>query len=293
MERDYELLKSVLSVPTKTYQEEKMVEFLSEWLEEQNIPFYIDSFNNVYATKGIPDQPDFIFPCVVAHTDTVHKIDTINIREEVRLNTQRKPKLALKAYNNAGIPTGIGGDDKCGVYACLELLKELPYLKAGFFVSEEVGCIGSRNSDPQFFTNVGYAIQFDAPENDLVTEYCFGTKLFDRNTEFFEKCNNVLHESLSKVDYKRHPFTDVQALKDNYDFQCINFSIGYYNYHTANEYVIVEDVYNGIEVGRKMIESLGYKKHVLAPEPKRIFVPATTRRFMHDRNNDFDFDYYS
>jgi hypothetical protein len=36
-----------------------------------------------------------------------------------------------------GKPTGIGGDDKCGVYACLELLKELPNLKAAFFVSEE------------------------------------------------------------------------------------------------------------------------------------------------------------
>ena len=51
------------------------------------------------------------------------------------------------------------------------------------------------------------------------------------------------------------------ALRGKFDFQCVNFSIGYYDYHTANEYVVIEDVFNGIEMGRKMIESLGYKLH--------------------------------
>jgi acetylornithine deacetylase/succinyl-diaminopimelate desuccinylase-like protein len=66
----------------------------------------------------------------------------------------------------------------------------------------------------------------------------------------------------------RHPYTDVQALKEKFDFQCINFSIGYYKYHTRHEYVIVEDVFNGIEVGKKMIESLGYTKHTLINPPR-------------------------
>jgi putative aminopeptidase FrvX len=66
-------------------------------------------------------------------------------------NSQYEIKPALKAYNDLGNPTGIGGDDKCGVYACLELLKELPNLKAAFFVSEETGCHGSKKADPNFF----------------------------------------------------------------------------------------------------------------------------------------------
>ena len=69
-------------------------------------------------------------------------------------------------------------------------------------------------------------------------------------------------------DYQSHPYTDVYALKNSFDFACINFAIGYYDYHTRNEYVVVEDVYNGIETGKQMIESLGNKKYQYKSEPK-------------------------
>lgn len=265
MKQDTTLLKDVLSVPTKTYQEHRMVEFLVNWLTENNIDHYVDDKMNVYATKQETSElpEDFYFPCVISHTDTVHNIDTINIVEEQLPNAQGEVKLSLKAYNDEGEPTGIGGDDKAGVFACLTLLKELPYLKAAFFVSEETGCHGSKEADPEFFENVGYGIQFDAPENWMITEKCFGQILFDRDTEFFEKVDKVLTEGMVKEDmkYMVHPYTDVYALRGKFDFSCINFSIGYYNYHTKHEYVVIEDVFNGIEMGRKMIESLGYKLH--------------------------------
>lgn len=265
MEKNTELLKEVLSVPTKTYQEEKMVEFLVNWLTENNISHFVDEFNNVYATKQeSQDLPeDFYFPCVISHTDTVHNIDTINISEEMLPNAQDELKLSYKAYNDQGNPTGIGGDDKCGVFACLTLLKELPNLKAAFFVSEETGCHGSMKANEDFFQNVGYGIQFDAPENWMITEKCFGQVLFDRDTEFFEKCDKVLTEGMdnSLMQYMVHPYTDVYVLRSKFDFSCINISIGYYNYHTKHEYVVVDDVFNGIDMGRKMIEGLGNKLH--------------------------------
>lgn len=265
MENNITLLKEVLSVPSKTYQEELMIKFLVDWLTENKIDFYVDEYGNVYATKQESEQlpDDFYFPCVISHTDTVHNIDTINIREEMLPNAQNELKLSFKAYNNSDKPTGIGGDDKCGVFACLTLLKELPYLKAAFFVSEETGCHGSKKADEKFFHNVGYGIQFDAPENWMITEKCFGQVLFDRDSEFFESCNSVLTESMDNnlMRYMVHPYTDVYALRGKFNFSCINFSIGYYDYHTANEYVVVEDVFNGIEMGRKMIEKLGYRLH--------------------------------
>ncbi len=184
-------------------------------------------------------------------------------------NEQGVLKPALKAYNDKGNPTGIGGDDKCGVYACLELLKELPNLKVAFFVSEETGCHGSRNADPNFFDNVGYAIQFDAPGNHMVTEYSMGVRMFDDKGEFKEMCNEVLTETFDgRHQFQSHPYTDVYALKESFDFSCINFSIGYYRYHTPNEYVVVEDVYSGIETGKKMIEKLGYSKYKFKEKSK-------------------------
>jgi putative aminopeptidase FrvX len=265
MTQNLELLKEVLSVPTKTYQEDLMVQYLVSWLTENNIEHFVDEYKNVYAIKQESPSidPNFYFPCVIAHTDTVHNIDTINIREEMLPNTQGEIKLSYKAYNDLGRPTGIGGDDKAGVFACLTLLKELPYLKAAFFVSEETGCHGSMKAKEEFFTNVGYGIQFDAPENWMITEKCFGQVLFDRDSEFFEKVDKVLTEGMDNenMQYMVHPYTDVYALRGKFNFQCVNFSIGYYDYHTANEYVVIEDVFNGIEMGRKMIESLGYKLH--------------------------------
>jgi di/tripeptidase len=273
MNQNLELLKEVLSVPTSTYNEDLMISYLQKWLDEKNIPNYTDSHGNVYATKKIQEVPDdFYFPCVISHTDTVHGLGSINIHEEQLPNAQNETKLSLKAYDDKGKPTGIGGDDKCGVFACLTLLEELPYLKAAFFVSEETGCHGSRKADKSFFHDVGYAIQFDAPENWMITEKCFGQVLFDRNTDFFKSCDEVLCEGMNS-DYMRymvHPYTDVYALRSQFDFSCINFSIGYYDYHTKDEYVVVEDVFNGIKMGKKMIEKLGNKLHykALAPDWK-------------------------
>jgi putative aminopeptidase FrvX len=259
MKHNIELLKKVLSVPTKTYKEDLMIQFLSEWLTENDIPFFIDDMGNIYATKQ-NDEIEY-FPCVVAHTDTVHELDTINIREMMLPNDQNELKLSLKAYNDNGNPTGIGGDDKCGVFICLELLKELDNVKAAFFVSEETGCHGSNNADKEFFSNVGYVLQFDAPGNWMVSEYCMGVKLFDKKSEFFNKCDKVLTEGFNKRNkYQSHPYTDVYALKKQFDFSCINFAVGYYNYHTKNEYVVIDDVFNSLNIARNMINELGYNK---------------------------------
>lgn len=255
------LLKKVLSVPTATHREGLLVEFISNWLTDNNIEYFVDSMLNIYATKQTDKDIDFL-PCVIAHTDTVHGLNEINVEERTLENAQGELKDALKAFNDQGMPTGIGGDDKAGVFACMQLLLDLPNVKAAFFVAEETGCHGSLNADPDFFKNVGYGIQFDAPENWMVTEYCFGQQLFDRKTEFFETCNNILVEGVGEsLEYLVHPYTDVYSLRGKFDFSCINISIGYYDYHTKNEYVIIEDVFNGIEMGKKMIERLGNRLH--------------------------------
>ena len=99
MTKSLELLKEVLSVPTHTYKEDLMVLYLTKWLEENQIEYYLDEKNNVYATKKpVGDLPEgFYFPCVISHTDTVHKLDTINVVEENLPNAQGALKLSLKA----------------------------------------------------------------------------------------------------------------------------------------------------------------------------------------------------
>lgn len=268
MNKDIELLKQVLSIPTKTYQETLMVKFITRWLEQNNIPYHVDTFNNIYATKSTNLTEGEYFPCVICHIDTVHDITNINVTEENRYDIYNNLKPSLVAYDDDKKPTGIGGDDKCGIFACFKLLQELENVKSAFFVSEELGCFGSKNSYKPFFNDVGYCIQFDAPYNHLVSEYSWGVKLFDRESKFFEICDQTLPEG--KL-YESHPYTDIYQIKLQYDFACINLSIGYYKYHTPYEYVVIDDVYNGINNGINLIKNLGNMKYHFESDRKYFY----------------------
>lgn len=246
-------LKEVLSIPTKSRKEERMINYLKNVLTEKQYPFTVDEHGNVYVTKGNTE----FFPCFVSHTDTVHEINENFIVKQI--NTPNETILT-GVDSKTGKPSGIGGDDKCGVFICLEMLDVLDNVKAAFFVSEEIGCIGSRFADPKFFSNVGYAIQFDSPENDSLSFTLMGDHLFDENSEFGDKTKNLILEN-GITKWERHPYTDVWQLIQKFDFQCLNLAAGYFDYHTPNEYVVVEDVQNSLELGIKLSEILGEKKY--------------------------------
>jgi putative aminopeptidase FrvX len=240
-------LVEVLSIPTFYGKENLMREYLVKILNEKNIDNYVDEYGNVYATKGSAEY----FPCVVAHIDTVHEITDFEVIEE---------NYSLSAIKPNGEPTGIGGDNKAGVFVCLELLDHFDNIKAAFFVSEEVGCLGSTLSDAEFFNNVGYALQFDAPGNNWVTYYCDGVKLFNKDSDFFDKVRPILEDSLKDFTVDNlgyHPYTDVSALRKLYNFSCLNYSVGYYNMHSVYEFVLINDVDNCLKTAQKLISSLG------------------------------------
>jgi len=265
-----EKFKELLSVPSKTYQEEDMVEYICNELDLiEGVTYYRDDMMNVYATKGVLEEDEF-YPMFIAHTDTVHtKIDKIVVKEEKlkRPNTFGKTfddtlVDVLKAYDEEGNPTGIGGDDKCGIFICLELLKQLDKVKIGLFVSEETGCHGSSKCDVSFLEDVGYITQYDAPGNHLITEICSGVRLFERESEFFEKSISVIESAFgNEMLIQSHPYTDVSQLKKKIDVSCINMSCGYYNMHTKEEFISIDDVERAIEAGKNMVFILGLNKY--------------------------------
>jgi hypothetical protein len=143
-------------------------------------------------------------------------------------------------------------------------------VKAAFFVSEEIGCIGSRQADPLFFEDVAYAIQYDSPEGDSLSYTLMGEMLFNEDSEFGKVAGNlILEHGIDK--WERHPYTDVWPLMDKFDFQVLNLAAGYYRYHTPSEYVIVEDVQNSYELGVKIVNSLGENKHTRKKSKKSSY----------------------
>ncbi len=64
---DLNKFKELLSVPSKTYQEEDMVEYLCDELEGiEGVSFYRDEMMNIYATKGTLEEGEF-YPMFIAH----------------------------------------------------------------------------------------------------------------------------------------------------------------------------------------------------------------------------------
>jgi tripeptide aminopeptidase len=253
IENKLQRLKEVLSIPTSSQKEDLMIKYLEDVLTEKGYDFYKDFYGNIYVTKG---ESEF-FPCFISHTDTVHGIDKGLVVVEEIYNDQ----LILKGINDkTGNPSGIGGDDKCGVFLCLEMLDKLDNVKAAFFVSEEIGCKGSQHADPKFFSNVGYCIQYDSPGGDSMSLTLMGRYLFLPESEFANKVTGLITEHGIK-NWANHPYTDAWQIVQKFNIACLNLAAGYYRYHTPNEYVVVDDVENGFELGLKLIESLGEKRY--------------------------------
>ena len=262
--------KNLLSVPSKTYREEMMIDYIVNFLTKvPKISFETDHMGNIYVTKGTLSEGEY-YPMLIAHTDTVHDIQKeIVVKDEFLSKPTTFGKsfgddvhASFKAYTPGGLPTGIGGDDKCGIFLCLELLMELPKVKIGLFVSEETGCHGSQQCDEDFLKDVGYAIQFDAPGNHLITEVCSGVRLFEKDGEFINKIVPVFSKYM-KVDpmLQSHPYTDVSQIKRKGDFSCINFSCGYYNMHSVQEFVVLDDVEKAFFMTKEVVNQLGLKKY--------------------------------
>ena len=260
------VLKEVLSIPSLYGQETLVREYVINFCETNEYDYYVDDIGNVYVTKGQVLEGEY-YPCVVAHMDTVHSDQSKLIREDKRLDiitNLQGDKTILTAKNpDTKKATGIGGDDKCGVYLCLEMLLNKLTLKAAFFVSEEIGMLGSREADPNFFKDVGYAIQFDAPTDNWFSVTCSGTKLW--NEEFVSVVAPIL-ESNGITKYSNDPFTDVVQLRKKFDFCCSVLCSGYYNQHSNREYVVVEDVNKSYLTGSKLIDKLGLRKFKMVNE---------------------------
>ena len=160
------MLKEILSIPTCSEHEGLMIDFIVRFGHDNGMAVKVDRKRNVYLTKGEIGQGES-YPCVVAHTDTVH-FDQIAMVAENRSIMLRESVVSEKTRLSGFDPkttmvTGIGGDNKCGVYIALKLMTEFDVIKGAFFVEEETGMRGSKEADDSFFMDVGYAVQFDAP----------------------------------------------------------------------------------------------------------------------------------
>lgn len=225
---NFELLKSLYCIHSKSLQEKKMCKFLKKWIRENvsDVVMKNDSFGNLYITKGSSED----YPCLCAHMD---QVQDMHPRDFTCIDANGvilgySPKLRKQC--------GLGGDDKNGLFIAMSCLQAYDVIKCAFFVGEEIGCVGSRAADVEFFKDCRFCIQIDRRGNsDMVTHIADSLC-----SEDFIKAVNCCEWGYNISDGL---MTDVEALREKgVELSCINLSCGYYAPHSDEEFTVKEDV---------------------------------------------------
>lgn len=249
VEKELPSMIKLFSVQSYSGDEILMIKYIIDILKTlKGVTYEIDKNSNILITKGTLDKDEY-YPCLVAHMDTVHRIVNDKLFKIITKKVNGLTELSCEY--------GIGGDDKCGIWLALKLLRELPKLKIVFTTEEETGGRGASAMDLSFFDNVGYLIEGDRRGNsDIIT------KIFDPicSNEFIDTisvpCNKYEYEEESGM------FTDIECFKYNgLELSCINVSVGYYNPHTKNEVIIAEDLLRATQFVKECINYLRYFKY--------------------------------
>jgi hypothetical protein len=260
---DIKELYEVMQVPSCSRYEFRMAAYIILWARKNGVDYRFDKKGNIYLTKGTLGEGEF-YPCVTSHMDTVQdKAKPYALAgAELPLRTRRvKSTTTDEVRHEIFIDgQGIGADDKLGVYISLQLVKKFDKIKAVFFVEEEVGMLGSKELDKEFFNDVAYVIGWDSPDLTRAAWKCSGTQLF--TAEFYKKhLQSVVKKwGFDDKDFHSEPFTDVVQIREKTGVMCMNFGNGGYNAHSSTEYLVIEHVNHATGMGADIIASIGNKE---------------------------------
>ena len=201
--------------------QKELINKLTDFLKEKGYNKILKTENYVFAEGVTPIM-------LLAHMDTVHA----DIPKEIYYD---------KDADVMWSPQGIGGDDRCGIYAITQIInktKHRPYIL--FTTEEEKGGLGAKKFVEEFLyelkNRIKFLIQIDRRGNKQA---------------IFYKCDNKdFHNYILSFGLKREygSFTDICTLSPAYDIASVNLSAGYYNEHTKQEIIKLKDLKNTIEI---------------------------------------------
>lgn len=242
--RKFELqLIDVLRIQSYSGDFKHMSKFICKKINKLGLTYTKDRMGNIYVTKGEAD----VYPTMVCHIDTVHLFSPFYQVHQAGRNIFAVNKLNCDKM-------GVGGDDKVGVFMTLKMLEDREVFKAAFFVDEEIGCVGSRACNFEFFNDSAFVLECDRKGSDDFVNSISGTKLYSR--EFSEALSPILHTYGRKE--VTGGMTDVLEIAYKTKICVANMSCGYYNPHSDDEFVNIDDVFATYQMCHDIYDSLGF-----------------------------------
>ena len=174
---------------------------------------------------------------LIAHLDTVHQ----QAPTVFSIDKTKSPDGDLWCRE------GIGGDDRCGVFIIMELIKRLD-CHVLFTEDEETGGRGAiQFSDSGIKPDVQFIVEFDRQGN---------------NDAVFYDCDNPEFTAfVESGGFRRREgtFSDISYIAPATGIAAVNLSSGYYHAHSRREIIRIADVESVIERASRLLSNVGTK----------------------------------
>lgn len=206
---------------------------------------------------------------LVAHMDTVFKSPANELFYDRRKNVMWSP-------------TGMGADDRVGIYAIIQIIKDGYKPHIIFTTDEEIGGLGSEELSylPCPFKDLRYIIQLDRRNaNDCVFYECDNKKFED----YIENFGFITAWGT---------FTDICHLCPKWGVAGVNLSIGYRDEHTTSEILFVGQMLDTIGKVKKMLSEKDIPEFKYIPAPHSYYNWGYGSNYYYDDDFD-DFRYVS
>ena len=260
------ILSDIVGMYVPSGREDELIAYSMTILKHNGFEVKMDTTKNVIASRGKLGDGDKLV-CINAHTDTVQREADKNVADYVFYDWVRD------VFHTNGRAM-IGGDDKCGVALALTLAAHtnLP-MKIILTSGEEVGSIGAEALYSKELSDVSFTFTVDRMHgNDLISEYCGLVLAPDTFVQKFIQLSDEIG-----VPYKETygSYADTYVLCQY--APAVNLSSGYYNPHSKDDFIVVDELY---DVMRTIMNAIEKRKDLelaisLAPKDWQVDVYAS------------------
>ena len=222
--KDFELFKSVAKLPESSLYK-GLTSVLKECYEKENV--IVGPENQYVMAKG--DIPVML----VAHLDMFFKTLTYN--------------FLLDIYKNFIFAdgTGLGADDRAGVFGILYILNHTKMRPSVLFTrGEETGGRGAKLAAKTLSPSVKYIVELDRQGHRECVFYDCGNREFERYVNSFG-----FHTEWGS-------FSDISILCPEWKIAGVNLSIGYYHEHTYGEILCADEMMDTVKRVITMLKSI-------------------------------------
>jgi hypothetical protein len=175
---------------------------------------------------------------LVAHMDTVHAT----------------PKHIKYHKGTMTCDTGLGADDRAGVYGILHLVRS-GYRPSIFLMEdEEIGMVGAgKFQSTGIQCDVNYLIELDRQGSD--------------DAVYYDDYNTTFMSYVESFGFKEQfgSYSDISILAPFLGVSAVNLSVGYYRQHTKSEYLVVSQLLNTLSKVSKMLDKPTVTKFKYSP----------------------------